>query len=1069
MDTLFPVEAQLNVTSKTRPLTQTGSLQIYLQLAENTLFVQGFDSNEYKSRPPTLLRGALVVRVLKTAKLKTITLSLKGVARTEWPEGIPPKRQDTLEENDLINHTWPFFSNSHTPGADLIQPLQNDSDDVIALNLDAMSIRSSSNGPGPSALSVFKRVTSPSPNRARSTSIPLFSTFSSDHHDTNEIFTFSPGDYIYNFEHPIPASTPETIDATFGSVSYELQVLIERYGAFKSNISTSLPINIVRAPSEESVEDSEPIAINKDWEDQLHYEIVVASKSIILNAYIPIALKLIPLDKIKLHRIKIYLTESMEYYCKNKKVHRMEPTKKHLLLEHKAPPPPDLPSDADSKKKKMGNLLTSDGYDITAKEFEFQVYVPEKLNNRASLHPNTSYANIKVHHWIKICLRLSRVIDGKPKHYEISIDSPIHVLNQLCSHANTLLPAYGIPNFDSSTQNHDSNIYFPRSINTRNLLSPELSPEVTPVEQHSSLSAVLNHPSANRSRSSSSLMNSLSNFESTLSANIYKPDNIQSQLTSPQALPVSPIASPLQRPIHLLRRPSFDPPGFDEDVSPPPLSRLPFPTSPNQGGIDSTLDFESTLGLDATLRSSLDRSFTPLNSPPPVTISNGVREEDIPMDPPTYEDFLELDGMMSPFLYGSDRVNNRNDGNIPEVTLTTDDNNDLDEGDLGDFFKFKGGFSSMPASVMRSTSPMGQRIRGSARSPRASFEYRRSEETIDNVLETEPAAGVDNNNDNNGNSNNSNSSPYNPGPAAESAIDSDEEEGEIDPLTRFSSASSVSPQNLIPHDSDNHTLFIPLLHRHSNSTQVSFDQQQQLLQFQAQLQRTHSRQQSFSTEGFRDRFESRDSLLIRREPSSVDITSLYSHANPFVVPNVSNIVNSNVASQRQHSISHHSDHPMGASPPVSSGRPAYTRQSSIQSLNPILAVLDDDDVEDPISTGVASSQSCPTNRLDVGAIEEEESDGKKSESSSILDPHRTSSSSTVTSSVNNTNVNSQDTSSLSGLLPVHFQKSNNSEEIQDSENKNKKQEEGSTDSLLTKRGSIGVELEENQGIKEVQP
>ncbi|ODQ59981.1 hypothetical protein WICANDRAFT_42378, partial [Wickerhamomyces anomalus NRRL Y-366-8] len=478
MNNLFPVEKSLDITPETRPLTQTGSIQVYLQLAEPNLFVQGFEPHEYQERPPTILRGSLVLRVLKSSKIRNITLTFKGISKTEWPEGIPPKRQDYVEENDLLNHTWPFYNhaNDHNQsGADIV-----------------------------------KNSTTATNNSNDSNNINNTTTDPSQH------FVFHPGDYIYNFEHAIPASTPESIDATFGSVSYSLNVMIERIGAFKSNIATTLPVRIIRAQSEESVEDSEPIAISRDWEDQLHYDIVIATKAIILNAYIPVAFKLVPLDKIKLHRIRIYLTENLEYYCRNKKVHRMEPVKKYLLLEHKAPPPPDLPPDADAKAKKMGNLLTSDGYDVTAKEFEFQVYVPQKLNNRQNLHPNTSYANIKAHHWIKICLRLSRLIDGKPKHYEISIDSPIHVLHPLCSHANTLLPAY------ASTL-------------------------------------------GNRS---------LPNFESTLSANVYKPENLDIELTSPQAQPVSPSFSPSTRPIHLIRRPSFEPPPFDADISPPPMRDL---------------------------------------------------------------------------------------------------------------------------------------------------------------------------------------------------------------------------------------------------------------------------------------------------------------------------------------------------------------------------------------------------------------------------------------------------------------------------------------------------------------
>ncbi|CCH42078.1 hypothetical protein BN7_1617 [Wickerhamomyces ciferrii] len=942
----FPLEKSLEITPETRPLTQTGTIQVFLQLVEQTLFVQGFEPHEYQDRPPTLLRGCLILRVLKNSKIKNISLNFKGVSKTEWPEGIPPKRTEYFEENDLLNHTWPFFnintSTTCSSGADIVRlndhngGSSNSLDDITNA-LDSSSIKSG----GSNALSIIKRATSPSPsgNRHRSSSLlaSLKSSATGNSTDSNILhnlqhqqtnnngeFTFAPGDYIYNFEQAIPSSTPETIDATFGSVSYSLSVLIERSGAFKSNISTTLPIKIIRAQSEESVEDSEPIAISRDWEDQLHYDIVIATKAIILNAYLPIAFKLVPLDKIKLHRIRIYLTENLEYYCRNKKVHRMEPIKKYLLLEHKAPPPPDLPPNADAKAKKMGNLLTSDGYDITAKEFEFQVYVPQKLNNRQNLHPNTSYINIKSHHWIKICLRLSRLIDGKPKHYEISIDSPIHVLDPLCSHANTLLPAYGDPNSSSTTsdgltQIHDSNIYFPREV-----LSPPNSPDVEPVDyNNSSYQNIYNTLNPNgtpphrgsggsgdgssrrgsvatlgvndgnnnraRSRSVSTLGNrSLPNFESTLNANVYKPDSLELELTSPQAQPAtSPSFSPQQRPIHLIRRPSFEPPPFEADISPPPMRDL---LTEGIQGLDSAVldsapkdpptydDFlieekakspaPPTLSerggpKDTTIKFDKD-SNTPIKSPSNVKTGNATAQ-------PPHLTFTN--STPSPPLVANNPDDDDDDDERTPRQLKKNSEDD-DEGDIATNFKFRGTSPNMPQSVIRNTSPEGLRIRSSARSnrdtsPRNSFDSS-STGTLHHGHSNSQQNGID------------------------SLISPKEDESEINPnisnsrngstsstgISDYKSASStsMSPTSLrsLRIDTENEIVDLqPLLH--TTTTNISLNQQQ-------------SQQQS-STSSFRpyppakapsvyDPLQSRESLNLINESSSVDITALYSSNEP---------------------------------------------------------------------------------------------------------------------------------------------------------------------------------------------
>lgn len=735
---VFPADKDLEIGPDAHPLTQTSSIQVYIQLAEPILFLQGFEQHQWGEKPPGILRGSLIVRVLKPSKLKSINLAFKGLSRTEWPEGIPPKKQEFVELNDVVNHVWPFYQSDsghvasgnsgsgaelddllRRSGASLVRPLKkNHTISSMSLN----STHSPSSGPnntGNRSLSpignILKRATSPSPNshsgsqqqnRSRSNtnmisdflsatlsdndSISMFSKNSTN--TGSEQFVFQPADYVYSFEQTIPLSYPETIRATFGSVEYFLDVHIERTGAFKSNIHAKLPIKCVRTQSDSSVEETEPIAISRDWEDQLHYDIVIASKDIVLDAFLPIAFRVSPLDKVTLHRIRIYLTETLEYYCRNKKVHRLEPTRKFLLAEHKAPPLENLPTGSNpSKAKNLGNLLLDDtNGDIVSKEFEYQVFIPERLDYHQRVHPDTSYQNIKSNHWIKICLRLSRMIDGKRKHYEISIDSPIHVLNKLCSHANTLLPSYDthtmIPGADASSFGnasvslyHSSNFYFPKEI----INSPVLSPDVFPLDEKvgfspRSLSPVQNskrtqHPThllhhkndEDRKKLDSSILNS-----PELKSNLYQPENIQAELTSPQAVPLSPITSPLMRPIHLLRRPSFEPPPFDADVSPPPIKHH---------------------------------------------ISDSII--DAPRNPPTYEEVLKEEGIHLPhksatvpqFKVTSPQQSTTNLlGDAKHKGHDQEQEHQNDDGDIAFGFSFQGstpGSPNLPGAVFRTNSP----------------------------------------------------------------------------------------------------------------------------------------------------------------------------------------------------------------------------------------------------------------------------------------------------------------------------------------------------------------------------
>jgi len=95
----------------------------------------------------------------------------------------------------------------------------------------------------------------------------------------------------------------------------------------------------------------------------------------------------------------------------------------------------------------LGNLEGGDGLG-TSTEFEIDCPLPGCENVRAQLdkenktaplvpvcfHHTTIWSNIVVHHWIKIVLRVSKFDENsenksKRRHYEIAIDSPIHLLS----------------------------------------------------------------------------------------------------------------------------------------------------------------------------------------------------------------------------------------------------------------------------------------------------------------------------------------------------------------------------------------------------------------------------------------------------------------------------------------------------------------------------------------------------------------------------------------------------------------------------------------------------------------
>ncbi|KAK0778116.1 hypothetical protein LTR75_015744 [Friedmanniomyces endolithicus] len=594
-----PVAMDSNVISAMdsqdeKPLASGNGVSMAIHLAEPVLFVQGFENTENSPGNTAMLRGSLHLRVQKSAKIKAVTLRFKGRATTKWPEGIPPRKIEFEEQDTIMSHTWPFFNAQFEnaergTNADHVQLLKgSDGASSTVTRLDPLG-RASPNASSVNLSAKEARKLSLSVNQSRSfgkgDTMPGAQSVVAKGYRT-----FLPGDYVYNFELPLDSRLPETIDMELGSVKYELEAEVTRSGAFRANLTGTKEVTLIRAPAEGSLEQVEPIAISRNWEDQLHYDIVISGKSFPLGTKVPIAFKLTPLAKVQCHRIKVLVTENIEYFCSGKRVHRMEPTRKVQLFEKRADGDHvstfegsdmrvtaggGIPYDSRARAARgervqpldptnlLGNLEGE--MNIGPTEMEFNVQLPSCKDMRERdrsqrLHFDTTYQNIQVHHWIKIVMRLSKpdINDStKRRHFEISIDSPFHILSCQATQANTSLPAYSAP----EAANPSGGI----SLHSCGC------PGAAAIHRASTTSFV---PSLTSSRPSTATDDS---------GRPTTPTPHSPSLTRPQQayLPghqppsagagAGTAGTAFERPIHLLRAPSFNPPAFEDEDPPPPL------------------------------------------------------------------------------------------------------------------------------------------------------------------------------------------------------------------------------------------------------------------------------------------------------------------------------------------------------------------------------------------------------------------------------------------------------------------------------------------------------------------
>ncbi|KAK1727534.1 hypothetical protein CaCOL14_004898 [Colletotrichum acutatum] len=626
--------AKSNVTSMVteipKPVAHGSGVSCSILMAEPNIFLTGFDHDGHRQHSQggtALLRGKLQLKVTKNIKIKGVSLKLVGKARTEWPEGIPPLKVDLYEEESLRTQVLTFFNAVNDGweteyGNQCVYTLKNSSTNSSSTNLASSSPR---NSMSPSLLSIppnRQGLTAKELKRLSLQSNQSRSFGKGDNPSGNQAKgykVFYPGTYEYTFELPIDHHQLETTKLQYGSVKWELQATVERAGAFKPNLHGSKEVAIVRVPDQLSLEMTEPISISRQWEDQLHYDIIISGKSFPLGTKIPIAFKLTPLAKVQVHKLKVFVTESIEYWTNDRRVTRKDPGRKILLLEKTAGKPLDpayASSDvrvlnggeltprqrrearesaamrraADASRhgvmpeplpEPVDNILGDLDLGLESywgsTEIEMNVQLPTcetmAKSKEMRLHPDCSWKNVNVYHWIKIVMRISRLDPEDPtgtkrRHFEISIDSPFTVLNCRATQANTSLPEYSGPDVGLNQSRHTScgcpdavTISGPSEGSPNNLSTGAL----TVMEAPGNLPAP---PQAAHLPSSPQ--------PTTGGTGRSSPPNSQTS--------VDPLADVHPRPIHLLRVPSYNPPAFDAETPPPPAEndQLPLQTPPPQ-------------------------------------------------------------------------------------------------------------------------------------------------------------------------------------------------------------------------------------------------------------------------------------------------------------------------------------------------------------------------------------------------------------------------------------------------------------------------------------------------------
>ncbi|KAJ7647686.1 hypothetical protein FB45DRAFT_206215 [Roridomyces roridus] len=282
---------------------------------------------------------------------------------------------------------------------------------------------------------------------------------------------FKKGTYTFPISFAIPQNSPPTMTCPYGSVVWRLKANVHRPGAFAARMTAAREVMVVAGPQEDDNEETENIVVERHWEQQMQYLISISGRSFPIGGTVPITLTLLPIAKVKIHRLEIYLEEKVEYYSQMKRVARTDPVMRISLLSIKHDikmggqilPLESNDPEALTTSPLLG--LTMPGDDISELASEWMGPGPWTFHNELEIPSSCSVlhftnkskkSNMCVTHLLKCVIRVERGDDtaldpktGKRKLFDIVVQTPVHILSCRCSPEWMSLPQYS-PCFDEN-------------------------------------------------------------------------------------------------------------------------------------------------------------------------------------------------------------------------------------------------------------------------------------------------------------------------------------------------------------------------------------------------------------------------------------------------------------------------------------------------------------------------------------------------------------------------------------------------------------------------------------------
>lgn len=274
---------------------------------------------------------------------------------------------------------------------------------------------------------------------------------------------FKKGTYTFPISFSIPGNAPATMTCDYGSVTWRLKAIVHRPGAFKAKMTAVREVITVACPSADDTEDTESVIVERHWDQQLQYLICVSGRSFYVGGTVPVTFTLMPLAKINIHRLSVFMEERVDYYTNMKRIARTDPIARFTLLsikgdDNRTPILPLRSDDPDALRHSPLFALVEPGDDLSEVASNLMGPGPWTLHQDLKLPASCSLmkfsnknrqSNIIVTHTLKLVMRVERgdnlFMDGKTgkrKLFDIVVQTPVLILSCRCNPEWTCLPRY---------------------------------------------------------------------------------------------------------------------------------------------------------------------------------------------------------------------------------------------------------------------------------------------------------------------------------------------------------------------------------------------------------------------------------------------------------------------------------------------------------------------------------------------------------------------------------------------------------------------------------------------------